>query len=496
MALFLFFGGLLVFLFNLNTTLARIVLVLIIPALSIYTLLTALPVFFYDCPYKTPLTSVLSYITYAMAVYRPRRQRYGRKAMLKQWHPEQQTTRLTALWARDGSKQGAELDHTALRWTFLALTGPNDLELFVGSLPGLLQPDSGSNFARDGGHAAQALLFGPDMLAENVMWLLHSAIPSDALALAPADRRRLDARAVTCLSTISLLARACDGPTSSAPQLWAAWAARYSNPVARDALALSAHPHPTIATLARSTALLITWRTLVTYRTFLADIGQRAAIAAAAPASMLYSRYLSELRERLSAGSYLARSLGEVLQGVVGDPGSGVSGGAPVLQRGEELLRRGELRPYMSSTALRGTVTDADLTELARVARADMCRAKTCLAVLFMHAACSLPANAAGREALHALAAPLPWPEACEYDDPDAAMGLLLSLRHAHGHDTLTVLDADEVVALYQSIHTPRRQRADPPDASVVGSPSSYMHSRRRGTGRSWGQGSWRQGTM
>ncbi|KAH9973415.1 hypothetical protein BJV74DRAFT_782726, partial [Russula compacta] len=53
-ALFLFFSGLLVFLYNLNTTLARIVLVLIIPALFLYTLLTALPVFFYDCPYKTP----------------------------------------------------------------------------------------------------------------------------------------------------------------------------------------------------------------------------------------------------------------------------------------------------------------------------------------------------------------------------------------------------------------------------------------------------------
>ena len=38
--------------------------------------------------------------------------------------------------------------------------------------------------------------------------------------------------------------------------------------------------------------------------------------------------------------------------------------------------------------------------------------------------------------------------EPCEYDEQNAAMGLLLVVRHAHGEETLIVLDADQVVAL------------------------------------------------
>jgi hypothetical protein len=133
--------------------------------------------------------------------------------------------------AQGGRDQGAELDHTALRWILLALRDPNDFELFVKALHALLQSDSGTGFTRDGGRVAQALFFGPDMLATSIVRLLHSAIPSDMFALAPADRRRFETRTATCLSIASLLARACDGPTPSAYHLWGAWAVPYSNPV-------------------------------------------------------------------------------------------------------------------------------------------------------------------------------------------------------------------------------------------------------------------------
>jgi hypothetical protein len=448
-ALFLFFAGLLVFLFNLNTTLALISLVFIVPALFLYVILTALPVFFYDCPYKTPLTSVLSYLTYAVAAYRPRRRHRGKKPAFNRWHPDKQATHLASLWAQDGV-QGAELDHAALRWTLLALTDPNDLELFVGALPSLLQSDSSTSVTRDGASASQALLFGPDMLAKNIVQLLHSAVPSDALPLPATDRRRLDARAMMCLGTVSLLARACDGPTQSAPQLWPAWATMYSNPIARDALAFCEHSQTALATLAQSTVLLLAWRALVTYRAFLADIRRRATTAADAP-PVLSIRFVPELRSRLSAGVYLALALRDVLHGLTGDPGSGIGGGALLAQRSEELLS-GSLQAYMP-----GDVADLNLGALSQAAGADMSRVKICLAVLFMHAACLLPANAAGQEALRALATPLRWSEQCDYDEQTAAMTLLDAVRHAHGEETATALDADEVVALYSSIHDPHQ---------------------------------------
>jgi hypothetical protein len=439
-------------------------LVLLTPALFIYIGLTALPVFYYDCPYKTPLTSVLSYLTYLAARYRPRRQRHASQATRNRWHPEKQTTRLTTLWSQDGSAEGADLDHTALRWTFVALTELNDLDQFVGALPGLLQSDSGTGFTHDGACAAQSLLFGPDLLAKHLVPLLHSTHPSYAPAFGPIDHRRLHARAATCLNTISLLARACEGPTQAAPHLWSAWATTYANPVARAALALREQQDPdasattlALAALAQSTALLLAWRALITYRAFLADIRQRAITAAAVP-MILYARFAMELRMRLSAGVYLALALREVLHGLVGDPDSGVAGGAPLAQRVDELLG-GALHAYMPGAAGLGVgagagrVADSDVGALALAALADMGKVKACLALLFMHAACSLPADGGGQEMLRALAAPLAWPEPCDYEEMDAAMGLLLSVRHAHGPDTLTVFDADRVVELYLSIH-------------------------------------------
>jgi hypothetical protein len=445
-------------------------LIFSIPALFVYVLLTSLPVFFYDCPYKTPLTFILSYITYAIAAYRPRRRPHLRNASLTQWDPARQTTHLTTIWAQGGREQGAELDHTALRWTLLALTDPNDLELFVKALHTLLQSESGNEFTRDGGRIAQALLFGPDMLATNIAQLLRSTIPSNTLALGLADRRRLETCAATCLTTVSLLARACDGPTPSAYHLWGAWAVSYSNFVTRDALALCEHPQPALANLAHSTLFLLAWRALVSYRAFLADIHQCAEKAERAATAAEQDRLTSEICDRLPAGVYLVRAMRDAMRGLTGDPASGIGGGAVLAQRAEDLAG-GALSTHMTGVNSRAPA-------LATATQEDMEKAKMCLAVLFMHAACALPTDSAGQEALRALAAPLGWSDSCVYDEDEKAMELLDNVLHAHGEGASTVFDADEVVALYRSIHDTRQWRADP-DVFVEG-PNIQMRRRDR----------------
>ena len=110
-------------------------------------------------------------------------------------------------------------------------------------------------------------------------------------------------------------------------------------------------------------------------------------------------------------------------------------------------------------------------------AQEDMKNAKTCLAVLFMHAA--------GQEALQALAAPLGWSELCEYDEVQKAKDLLNDVWHAHGEEVSTVLNEDEVIALYRSIHDTRQWRIDPSDGSFV--EGLYIEMRRR---------DWRQATL
>jgi len=370
------------------------------------------------------------------------------------------------MWAQGGHEQGTELDHTALRWTLLALTDPNDLELFVKALHALLQSDSGTGFTR----VAQELFFGPDMLATNIVQLLHSTIPSDMIPLAPADRQRLETRATTCLSIVSHLARSCDGPTPSAYNLWGAWAVSYSNPVMRDVVALCEHPQPALATLAHSTAFLIAWRALVAYRTFLADIHQCAEKAQNAVTAE-QDRLTSEIRDRLRAGVHLIRAMRDALCGLTRDPASGISGGALLVQRAEELAS-GALSTHMSG--------DNPLAPaLATAAQDDMKKAKTCLAVLFMHAACALPTDAEGQEALQALAAPLGWSEPCVYDEDQKAKELLNDVRHAHG-EVLTVFNEDQVIALYRSIHDTRQWRVSPSDVGFVVGPNIQMRRRDR----------------
>lgn len=486
-SLFLFFGGLILFLYNASNhpTLARIVLAIIIPCFVIYILLTALPVFYYDCPFKTPLTSVLSYITYVITNHRPRiRRRRNKHTEHLYWHPDKHSTYLTHLWAQQGSAEGAELDHTALRWTLLALTDLRDLELFMGALPALLHSECSSTLTLDGGRAAQALLFNHDMLAVHLVRLLHSTFPSDALTLPAAERQRLEARAAMCLRTVIILSRACDGPSLSAPQHWPAWAITYFNPIARDALALREHPDPALATLAQSTALLLAWRALVAYRAFLDDIAHRATTVGTGGLARM--RAIGELRTRKSGGEYLLRVLREVLNGLV--DGTTGAAGSILAEAGQELLG-GSLFAHLYGPDGRGAAStvggggaEGDLSELAQAARTDLPKAKACLAVLFMHAACSLPADSTGEETLNALAAPLAWPEPCPYDDQSEAMQLFFSVRHAHG-DRLTVLDADRVVELYKIIHHPRHHPLAHPSTST----GIYLRPRRT---------NWRQGTL
>jgi hypothetical protein len=75
---------------------------------------------------------------------------------------------------------------------------------------------------------------------------------------------------------------------------------------------------------------------LVAYRTFLADIRQRADKAEKA-APVEQDRLTSEICDCLAAGAYLVRAMHYTLLGLTGDPASGIGGGAVLAQRAKEL---------------------------------------------------------------------------------------------------------------------------------------------------------------
>jgi hypothetical protein len=67
-AIFLFFAGLVEFLFAVNDEVATVVLVAICILGAIYIFITALPVVFHRCPYQTPLTSFIWYTGHFLGI--------------------------------------------------------------------------------------------------------------------------------------------------------------------------------------------------------------------------------------------------------------------------------------------------------------------------------------------------------------------------------------------------------------------------------------------
>jgi hypothetical protein len=160
-----------------------------LPASFVYVLLTILPVFYFDCPFKTPLTSILSYIKYIIAAHRTKR--CGTGAAHDRPYSQRHSEYLTTRWDMLGNTLGADLDRMALLWTVPDLTENKDIEVFICAVPSLLQSDSSTSLTRDNVLAAQAIFYGRDVFGARLAGLLQSAVPPELLK--PVDRQQLNA---------------------------------------------------------------------------------------------------------------------------------------------------------------------------------------------------------------------------------------------------------------------------------------------------------------
>ena len=143
-AIFLFFVGLCEFLFTVNDEVAEVVVVAVSILAAIYFFLTLLPAISPDCPFQTPLTSLLWYIGHFFAIsFRylstcsclvrakvddmQEHLRKGPKGVDKH------------LMSTMGLKP--ELDKYVLETTLSMCRGEDKLEAFVDAIPGCLQAD-------------------------------------------------------------------------------------------------------------------------------------------------------------------------------------------------------------------------------------------------------------------------------------------------------------------------------------------------------------------
>jgi len=151
LSLFLFFSGLLIYLFNTDHTVFGTVVWWVALTVGLYAGVTLIPIFRHDSPYYTPLTSsvwlvyagvvykALSVLLFMFVVYADGRlggPQSGELDRYREWSQRgvDKAAEDTAL------DRSSEVDVRILRWTIDALGEDDALERLFAALPGFLDP--------------------------------------------------------------------------------------------------------------------------------------------------------------------------------------------------------------------------------------------------------------------------------------------------------------------------------------------------------------------
>ena len=149
LSLFIFFAGLVIYLFNINHTVFITVASWVGLLSGVYLCITLMPSFWHDSPYYSPLSStgwlvctvilwtVCLFIFIFLIPFRHARERYESSVnMFLEWHHK--GAKEEAEVASEGS---SEVDGRIVEWTTDALSEDDALEEFLEAIPGLYKSD-------------------------------------------------------------------------------------------------------------------------------------------------------------------------------------------------------------------------------------------------------------------------------------------------------------------------------------------------------------------
>ena len=210
-AIFLFFAGLVEFLFAINDEVARVVVAVIGFFAALYFILTSLPVLSPQCPFWTPLTAVLWYTAnFIMIVILSPSALSSHGA----WFHE--------LWKRtklgfdehilNGAKhkKTAKIEKKAVKMTLGMCCGDTEVEAFLDAVPGYLGDDkAGGRFGHIGSLLNPKEKKRVPSLGQRMGHLISSCITGSG-KMNEVERCR---RAVTCSSAVSELSKAFSSVT-------------------------------------------------------------------------------------------------------------------------------------------------------------------------------------------------------------------------------------------------------------------------------------------
>ena len=155
LSLFLFFGGLAIFLFNVDVEVLTCVVCWIGLFLLVYGLITLLPLLRYNSPYYTPLSKPVWYLNASIRFVTRAVHHYfsyillfinrDRRRKLMRWRYDARWNWITRGMEKEAeesaTKQSSEIDVRILDWTISALGDDNSQEKFFQTIPGLFSSD-------------------------------------------------------------------------------------------------------------------------------------------------------------------------------------------------------------------------------------------------------------------------------------------------------------------------------------------------------------------
>ena len=150
-SVFLFFTGLVEFLFHINRILAWVLLSFVFIGVKIYMAFTVLPLFYRDCPYMTPMSGLLWCFVQAFQFAFLSTFRRISKIILPKWTSRRMKLKeyvgkckerlfggLQHNLEKSAMDAAPELDAFSMRWTLKSLREPSELESFIAGIPGIL----------------------------------------------------------------------------------------------------------------------------------------------------------------------------------------------------------------------------------------------------------------------------------------------------------------------------------------------------------------------
>jgi hypothetical protein len=201
-AVFLFFAGLVVFLFTINHTVFSIVLWYIGFCIALYLYITLLPIFRHDSPFYTPLTTVAWFCATGISwlVLRTLKavasKLHGQKFVsLDSWYRISVVeNRLNKRFFSGFTKEtegsalrlSSDIDVRGLSWTFNSLEEDHELEEFLAGIPGFLS----SNEITNPGNALTDLVDRIPGMAYTVFLFIERTFSSGLVSEAIQERRK------------------------------------------------------------------------------------------------------------------------------------------------------------------------------------------------------------------------------------------------------------------------------------------------------------------